>query len=131
MQAGNFAGAFRNTHTFAFLTCSQAIEIKSYLAKFCHLTDGWFVVQYDLQSFLSKLEIDEDLRARTLSILQTEGVNVTQLCGDISDRELLEIGIERKVCTEIRRFADQASKPPTTQVRCPYSPADSLFCLIA
>jgi hypothetical protein len=61
------------------------------------------------------LNVSEDAKLRSLSILKAEGVAVRQLFYAISDRELREIGIDRASRAEMRRIISTAMKPPTTE----------------
>ena len=69
-----------------------------------------------MKSFLSILNISDDAKFRSLSILKAEGVAVRQLFYDITDKELREIGIDRVSRAEIRRVVTASMMPPKTQV---------------
>ena len=69
-----------------------------------------------MKTFLAKLDLTEKARSTTLSILQSEGVNVQQLFGEISDSELREIGVDYDVRNEIKRVVSKSRTPPRTKV---------------
>ena len=61
------------------------------------------------------VNLSDDARLRTLSILKAEGVAVRQLFSEITDTELRDIGIDRASRAEIRRIVTALMTPPRTQ----------------